>query len=135
MEGNFTVLFGSQSVGKIQVTRQGLYYRFLCRCKLSGDVICRLCVRCGEKEERLGILVPTGDGFGLDTRVPVKRIGEGEMAFFLLPAHEAPDSTFVPLSPEEPFAYLSRLKDAYLEKRQGQLGVVVPQSISSPTGQ
>lgn len=126
MEGNYNVLFGSQSVGKVQLSRQGLYYRILCRCQLSGEVVCRLCVRCGGKEERLGILVPMGDGFGLDTRVPVKRLGEGEMAFFLHPAHDAPQGTFVPLSPEEPFAYLSRLKDAYLEKREGQIGVVLP---------
>ena len=34
--------------------------------------------------------------------------------------------TFVPISPEEPFAYISRLKDAYFERRYGQAGVVIP---------
>lgn len=126
MEGNYSVLFGGQSAGKVRVFRQGLYYRFWCRCQLSGEVVCRLYVRCGGKEERLGILVPTGDGFGLDTRVPVKRIGEGKPEFFLRPVHDGPGGTFVPLSPEEPFAYLSRLKDAYLEKREGKTGVLLP---------
>lgn len=138
MEGNYSVFFGSRAVGKVQVTRQGLYYRFLCRCQLSGDVVCRLHVRCGEREASLGVVVPTGEGFGLETRIPAKRLGEGEMVFSLVPKHDGPKERFVPIYPEEPFAYISRLKDAYLEKREGQLGAVFPeeaQSSFSPTGQ
>ena len=127
MEENYSVFFGSQAVGKVQVTRQGLYYRFLCRCQLSGDVVCRLHVRCGEKEESLGVVVPMGEGFGLETRLPMKRLGTGEMTFSLVPKHDAPRERFVPIYPEEPFAYLSRLKDAYLEKREGQPGAVIPE--------
>ena len=138
MEENYSVFFGSRAVGKVQVTRQGLYYRFLCRCQISGDVVCRLHVRCGEREERLGVVVPIGEGFGLETRLPVKRLGEGEMAFSLVPKHDGPKERFVPISPEEPFAYLSRLKDAYLEKRDGRLGAVFPEEAQPsfrPTGQ
>ena len=43
MEENYGVYFGNRPVGKVQVTRQGLYYHFLCRCELTGDVMCRLC--------------------------------------------------------------------------------------------
>ena len=32
---------------------------------------------------------------------------------------------YVPVYPEEPFSYMSRLKDAYLERRNGQLGIVI----------
>ena len=45
--------------------------------------MCRLFVRCGSREENLGIVVPMDGGFGLDTRIPVKRLGEGEMEFRL----------------------------------------------------
>ena len=92
---------------------------------MSGDVVCRLTVDCCGKQENLGIVVPTDDGFGLDTRVPVKRIGEGNMAFFLLPRHETAMGTFVPICPEEPFAYIRRLKGAYFERRYGQAGAVL----------
>ncbi len=129
MEENFSVSFGTQTVGRVQRLRQGLYYRFICRCQLSGDVVCRLYVRCEDREESLGVVVPMGDGFGLDTKVAVKRLGEGEMVFFLRPKHEPVTGKFVPISPEEPFAYISRLKDAYLERREGQLGAVLPEAI------
>ena len=137
MVGDYEVLFGNQPAGKVQVTRQGLYYRFVCRCKLSGDVVCRLCVSCGGQQENLGVVVPTGEGFGLDTRLPVKRFREGEPTFSLIPKHAMASGRFVPIVPEEPFAYIERLKTSFLVKKYGQLGIIIEDqsAISNPTGQ
>ncbi len=131
MEGNYAVRMGPDTVGKVNVRRQGLYYRFTCRCRLSGDTLFRLRVLCGEKLENLGILVPVDDGFGLDTKIPVKRIGEGTMEFTLVPRHEKREGQFIPIYPEEPFAYISKLKQSFLVRKNGQLGI----QISSSTGQ
>lgn len=128
LEGCYSVYFGKQDAGKVQVLRQGLYYRFVCRCRLTGDVICRLHVTCGSKSENLGIVVPMDGGFGLNTKIPVKRLGEGEMEFRLLPKYEPREEkneTFVPIYPEEPFAYIERLKESYLVKRNGQAGILI----------
>ena len=116
------LFFGDRSVGRVLVERQGLYYVFRCRCTLSGETVFRLLASCGEKQEDLGVLVPMGDSFGLDTRRPVKRLGEGELSFRLVSKHDAPRTHFAPISPEEPFAYLQRLKDAYLAEKDGQVG-------------
>lgn len=124
MEENYGVYFGSRLAGKVQVQRQGLYYRFACRCQISGDVVCRLHVRCGDKRENLGVVVPMDGGFGLDTKLPVKRLGEGKMEFTLIPKHEVSEGTFVPIYPEEPFAYIERLKEGFLAKKGEQVGVV-----------
>ena len=78
LEENYAVYFGNRPVGKVQVTRQGLYYRFLCRCELTGDVMCRLWVSCADKRESLGLVVPVDGGFGLSTSLPVKRLGRRE---------------------------------------------------------
>lgn len=125
MEGNYGVYFGSEQAGKVQVLRQGLYYRFICRCHLSGDVVCRLQVRCNGAEESLGVVIPMDGGFGLDTRLPVKRLGQGTMEFRLIPKHEAADGKFCPVYPEEPFAYISQLKRAFLVRKDGQVGVMI----------
>lgn len=121
----------------MQVTRQGLYYRFVCRCKLTGDVVCRLYISCGGQQENLGVVVPTGDGFGLNTRLPAKRFREGEPSFSLIPKHEIDSGQFVPIVPEEPFAYIERLKTSFLVRKYGQLGIEIDgqKVISSPTGQ
>ena len=125
MEGSYAVYFGKEQVGKVTVHRQGLYYRVFCRCRTTGGTICRLRVRSADKLENLGILVPTGDGFGLDTNIPVKRLGGGEPEFMLVPKHEKTESMFVPIYPEEPFAYISRLKEMYLAKKDGQIGLIL----------
>ena len=125
LEGNYAVYFGSEQVGKVNVLRQGLYYRFCCRCRLKGEMLCRLRVRCGEKQENLGVLVPVDGGFGLDTRLPVKYLGKGKPEFVLVPKHERTGETFVPVYPEEPFAYLSSLKVAYLARKDGIVGILL----------
>ena len=120
MEQELTL--GGTAVGKVQVLRQGLYYVFHCRCRISGEAPVRLLARCGERQEDLGVLVPMEGGFGLDTRRPVKHLGEGEILFTLSFRQEVPQSRFAPISPEEPFAYLQRLKDAYLAAQGGRRG-------------
>lgn len=126
MEGNYGVYLGNKLCGKVQVSRRGLYYRFFCRCRISGDVLFRLRVICGGKQEDLGILVPEDDGFGLEYSIPAKRLGEGTPEFRLFAKsaiEETSDRKFIPISPEEPFAYISRLKEAYLMQKNGQPGI------------
>ena len=125
MEGNYAVTFGKNTVGKVQVLREGLYYSFYCRCQLSGDVVYRLAVRCGESDESLGVLVPMEGGFGLKKRIPAKRLGQGSPDFFLMPKHNH-SGVFAPIYPEEPFAYIAKLKDAFLIRKEGQLGSMIP---------
>jgi hypothetical protein len=106
-------------VGKAYVTEQGLYYRIRCRCAITSDVIHRLVVSCGDRQESLGILVPFGQEFGLDTKIAAKRIGRGELRFTVRPKRNEMKE-LLPLSPEEPFAYIRRLKECYLVRMNGQ---------------
>lgn len=117
------VLLGGKPVGRVQVQRQGLYYVFTCRCGLSGETVWHLIASCGEKQADLGVLVPESDGFGLTTRRPVKLLGEGKLLFTLKPKHEE-GTKFAPIYPEEPFAYIERLKDAFLAQKDGQIGAM-----------
>ena len=116
---------GDKTIGTAAVGREGLYYRIRCRCDLSGETVCRVLVRCGSREESLGILVPQDGSFGLETRIPVKKVGEGKLSFSLAPKHRSVEGIFVPLSPEEPFRYIAMLKKAYLAKRDGRIGLII----------
>ncbi len=121
MEGFFEVYLHGQAVGKVEVRREGLYYCFLCRCRISSQSVCKLTAN----DVSLGILVPMGDGFGLETKLPVKRFGSETWDFQVMPNRPVLEGRFVPIKPEEPFAYLERLKDAYLVRRDGQVGVFI----------
>ena len=115
---------GDRSLGKAQVERKGLYYHIYVQCDLDGVLMYKVLLRCGNKEENLGILVPQDGGFGLRTRIPIKRIGEGILNFSVRPRHQKVGEHFIPLSPEEPFRYISRLKHAYLVRKNGVSGIV-----------
>ena len=125
MNGDYEIRMGKEVVGTATVEQQGLYYRFCCRCRLSGSVICRVTVSCNGHHENLGVLIPVGDGFGLSTKVAVKKLGKGPFQFRAMPKHQKSEGEFIPIYPEEPFAYISRLQNAFLEIRNGQVGVVI----------
>lgn len=127
MDGTYEILRGGEPVGQARVEKQGLYYRFSCRCDLSGEVIYRITVSCGEKCESLGVPVPEGGDFVLNTRIPVSKLGAGEPVFRAVPRHPESGGTFIPISPETPFPYLRRLGEAFLEVRNGQPGIVLPE--------
>ena len=126
MEAFYSVMLNGKQSGKVSVRRQGLYYHFSCSCRLNSENMYRLVVCCGNTKEKLGILVPSEGSYILNTKLPVKRLGAGDMSFYLTPSQEAIPGTFVPISPEEPFAYIDRLKEAYLERRYGQIGAQIP---------
>ena len=125
MEGYYPMYFGGRTIGRADVKQEGLYYRFYCRCRLTGDVICRVRVRCRDKEADLGVLIPDKDGFCLNTRLPVKRFEGGKPEFSVIPHGGQLCETFIPIRPEEPFAYIEKLKQAYLVTREGQLGALI----------
>lgn len=125
MDGEYDIFMGKEVVGTAQVEQQGLYYLFRCKCNISGAVMCRVMVACNGHHENLGVLVPMGDGFGLITKLAMKRLGKGHFQFRVMPKHQMCERKFVPVYPEEPFAYLTRLENAFLEVRNGQVGVVI----------
>ena len=125
MDGEYEIRMGKEVVGTATVEQQGLYYRFSCKCNISGSVICRVTVSCNGHHENLGVLIPMGSGFGLTTKVAVKKLGKGLFLFRATPKHQKNEGRFIPIYPEEPFAYITRLQNAFLEVRNGQAGVVI----------
>ena len=125
---DYSVLLGTKEAGKVQVLQEGLYYRISCRVRLSGSLMYRLAAVSDGRRENLGILAPVGDGYGLDRKIPCKRFSLTDLSFLLVPSHEPVAGKFVPISPEEPFSYLERLKDVYLTRQQQRIGVIVPET-------
>ena len=125
MKELYDIVLAGKPIGIAKVSREGLYYVFCCVCRLSGDVLYRLSVQCGNETVNLGVCVPQKDGFGLKTRVPVKRLGEGELSFTALPKHQELKGCFVPIRSDEPFLHISKLQEAYLQIQEGQIGAVI----------
>jgi len=125
MDGSYEIKQGDKVIGQAKVEKQGLYYRFTCRCAPDGEGMHRLTVRCGGREVSLGILVPMDGMFGVDKSVPRKSLGEGTPEFFLPGTQKKPQGKFVAVYPEEPFSYIHRLEGAFLARQAGQLGIML----------
>lgn len=125
-EMEYPVLWGKKTVGKVSVEKEGLYYHFCGRCRIDGNTILRLYASCGEKQECLGVMLPGENGFQVETKLPVKRLGDGPFAFHLAAKHDAQrDGTFVPVYPDEPFRYIAQLKEGFLSIQNGKMGIVI----------
>ena len=125
MVGSYDICQGADKVGTAVVTREGLYYRISCRCRFGGEPMRRILMTIGDCQTDLGVCIPIDGRFGLEKRIPCKNLAAGTPEFRLMPKYRRTDRIFVPVYPEEPFAYMARLKDAFLEIRDGQMGVLI----------
>ena len=107
----------------MQIQRQGLYLRLICRCAIPSDQVYRLYGVFASKRENMGVLVPEGDSFSLDRRIPAKRFGEETPRFEVSSGQQVLPGEFIPICPEEPFFYIDRLKNAFLQKENGKIGI------------
>ena len=123
----YEVFQNGEVVGTVEAMREGLYFRFVCRCRPTERDMIRLWMICGEKETDLGLCVPMDGGFGTEKRIPAKQCGDGELRFCLRHKDDTRRGKFIPLSPEEPFQYIHRLETAFLERRGLKVGIVLTQ--------
>lgn len=134
MVSEYDIYMGNKKVGIAMVERLGLYYCFDCRCRLPEGTLCRVVAEDNGRHENLGILVPQGGAFTLSTKLPIKRFADEIFSFRVIPKHPSGQGFFAPVYPDEPFGYISRLKNAFLEIRNGQLGVRITDPDPSPQG-
>ena len=85
MAETYDITHEGAPVGTARMEKQGLYYVFSCRCRLPEEGLYRIHAINGETREDLGICVPIGSAFGMDKKIPAKRLGEGNLTFELLP--------------------------------------------------
>lgn len=121
MDENYAVMYRGEQVGKLQMQKQGLYCRMQCRCQLPGDDIYRLKMLQGKESIHIGVLVPEGDGFLLDKRIPAKRIPAGELHFVVRGSRE-------PEEPEEkPEEKPEQIQEQIQEQTQQQTQESIPE--------
>lgn len=128
MSETYDITYEGAPVGTAKLEKQGLYYKLSCRCPLPGDGLYRVHVVCGQKREDLGICVPMENLFGMDKSVPIKRLGEGQMSFELVPKDwKPPESVLIPESePEQEKKYDN-------EMRENRNPDAEPEDVSDPS--
>lgn len=122
------VILNGNKVGYVAIESIGLYYKFFCECTLPENKIYRLFS--GDKDTfvKLGVCVPEGGKFVLNTRLPQKVFSEKPSKFWLMSKVD----NEISIENGKPFDYLDKLDFARLKKSNGQQYYIL---ISSPTGQ
>lgn len=124
----YDVMLQDSKVGRVEVTREGLYYRFWCKCQLPDSQIYTITVN-GEKcQWNLGVCIPKADGAYLDTRVAAKHIGQTIGTFFAVPKEKNRQMMFIPVEPEKPFVYISALQEAKFGMQDNKPGIWIRKS-------
>ena len=133
MVDSYDVTLHGNRVGKVQLSKQGLYYQLRCTCSAVDTDIYRLLGRCGQTQSRFGVLIPEGNRLTLETKIPVKKLNTDDLEFWLertsAHARELPEKKsgfqYIPIYPDEPYTYLSKLKNSYFEIRNGKAGILI----------
>ncbi len=119
----YKILMDKKTVGTAQIIRVGLYYNIICQCKISGTKMVRIIMENESKTVDLGVCVPGENCFEIRTKIPAKQI-EGDKFLFLAVENQKNKTVeFFPVSEEEPFIYLEKLKSAKVQIRSGEIGV------------
>ena len=107
MEDAYDVLYQNKPVGKVYMTLQGLYISLCCRCKLAEGkyTLCAVSANC---RTDLGMLYPLEGFFGLDCRIPAKRLGQGSVIFSVV--EKIPKVKPVPLEEKVDTCVLEKLE-------------------------
>lgn len=116
MEGKFDVTMDGQTVGCVEVKREGLYCRLSCRCRMVGQEIQRLYAG----EEKIGVLIPDNGTLVLNAKVSAKRLKPG-CAFTLGESR----GNFYPIRPGEAFSHLDKLRSGRLGLSDGIYGLSI----------
>ena len=72
------------SVGKVQLTRMGLYYEVKCTCPLKDGRMRNLIMLGESGTKNLGLLIPGNSGMELIRRIPAKYMETRDVANYLL---------------------------------------------------
>lgn len=123
MQKTFDILLGNQKIGKAEVKKEGLYYQFKCRCHLSQSDICTITVSGNGTKRKLGVCVPMDGMFGLDTKIPVKHIGEEPFVFSAAIKSSETQEQFYPIESDKAFPHLELLASAFLCTKNNQQGI------------
>ncbi len=119
----YPILESDTKIGDAQVSRAGLYYSINCRLHKAANGLYRINVCNGDHFVDLGICVPINGVLGIDTSIPVRVIGEGEMTFKLTCGQDAGE--IIPISADVPVAYLSQHRKMRYVKANDVMGITL----------
>lgn len=120
MHSEYYIQLDGSVVGTAKVTIEGLYLHIICKCTFAESGLYKIEAEGPSGIVNLGTCVQLQGSFGLDTRVPVKRLGIGELVFRVVEPQRNTEGIIAPISEGKAFAYIPRLRNARLIIQNGK---------------
>ncbi len=120
MVGKYEITQGDKVVGTMDVSQEGLYYRFRGKCNLKTDCIYRVTIASGEK---LGVLIPCNGVFVIDTKRPAKLFADVVPIFRIVTDNEN-EGNWIPINENTPFPKLTELENGVFQSKDGVPGIL-----------
>lgn len=121
---SYDVYYRNRVFGRLYMEVNGLYYKISFQFK-SVDKVLRLIDRCDNGDISVGICAQTQKGFGIEKKIPVKRLGIGAHHFELVPAECNADAYFIELFEEKNCEAVTQLENARFCLRNGKPGLMI----------
>lgn len=118
----YQITWKGNQVGNAEIRKEGMFYRFSCRCYLVNKGVYRIAVTDGQNKHDLGICVPDGSGYSCVARLPCNRLN-GTVFTFLLTDGKKKEG--IPILAATPFFYLDKLNTARLRITDGQPEIII----------
>ena len=129
----YPIQLEGRPVGEGHIVSAGLYCHICCRCDLPQAGLYQIYL-CGENDRLdLGICIPMEGAFGIETKIPVKKIPKGELGFQLSPRNQQ-KGRFVPVAADEPFPYLQFIRTARFTVQNGVPGLLLSEAAPNQPG-
>lgn len=126
----YDIMMDTKVVGQAEVIKEGLYYRFACKCTPPNDEVHRIVVSDGNNSKDLGICVPEGGWFCLVSRTPIKHLPGEKLQFALVPQNK--QRTMIPVATDEPFPALDKLDSAKLQETEEDTQILIDPTPNQP---
>ena len=104
----YDIYLDDNLVGQAAVAEVGLFSEFSCICNFENTGPYRIKVAYEDRELDLGICVPEGNRFAINTKIPSKHLGKGDPRFRAVGNRES-SGDFTPIIVNEPFQHVAIL--------------------------
>lgn len=124
MDSKYDVYMGKDRVGTVKLSICGLYCIISCTCDSVGQNIAVLWAETDHGLEKLGLLIPDDFGLGIEKKMPVKKLGQGSIRFFVTERNHAQHEDTVLLDPKCPFTRLRDLTKGRFVRHDKQISIL-----------
>ncbi len=123
MSEEYELYYHDSKAGRVRLCKCGMFYQLTCRFQTRGKGVFRLYVDNGTEIIDLGQCVFYGQALGVERYIPVKRIGDGGLRFYIMEAGKT--GTFVPIANDQPFCRFDDLLNARFAIQSGRKGILL----------